>query len=214
MTRMATVADTVTHGSRGNNGSRGLFGGGNQGHSEEVFPQRVYITGMLIALGGIVMFFTALISAWVVRRGFPNTDWRPIALPGIVWLNTLILIASSATLALAERCLITRRDSDHRHWWHVTAILGALFLTGQVLAWRQMFTVGLFLATSPSSSFFYVFTGAHGLHILGGVAALLFLGFNDPRRLTREATTRVVGLYWHFLAALWVLLFALLLTEG
>src|SRR5215472_1374476 len=156
MTRMATVADTVTHGSRGNNGSRGLFGGGNQGHSEEVFPQRVYITGMLIALGGIVMFFTALISAWVVRRGFPNTDWRPIALPGIVWLNTLILIASSATLALAERCLITRRDSDHRHWWHVTAILGALFLTGQVLAWRQMFTVGLFLATSPSSSFFYV----------------------------------------------------------
>jgi cytochrome c oxidase subunit 3 len=169
---------------------------------------------MLIALAAILMFFMALISAWTVRRGFPNTDWQPILLPRILWLNTLILLVSSATLAFSRHCLVVGRDSDHRHWWRITTILGMLFLAGQLLAWRQMFAAGLFLATSPNSSFFYVFTTAHGLHILGGIAALPFVAFHTSRRLARETATRVVAMYWHFLCALWVVVFALLVLQG
>jgi cytochrome c oxidase subunit III len=207
----SAVAESITHG-RGN-GVGGFFSDDNNGNYQGGLPQRVYITGMLIALGGILMFFTALVSAWVVRRGFPNTDWQPIALPRILWLNTLILLASSAVLAFSRRCRIARRDSECRHCWAVTTILGMLFLAGQLLAWRQMFAAGLFLATNPGSSFFYVFTGAHGLHILGGIAALLWVGLRPSRRLTRNTATRVVALYWHFLGVIWVLIFALLVME-
>lgn len=197
----------------GNNGSRGFFGGegGNYGSAA---PQRVYMTGMLIAIGAILMFFMALVSAWVVRRDFPNTDWQPIVLPRVLWLNTLGLVVSSVTLAFSRRCLTIGRDFDYRHWWNVTTVLGVTFLAGQLIAWRQLFAAGLFLSTNPASSFFYVFTAAHGLHILGGIAALVLIAFRKPRHLTRDTATRAVAFYWHFLAALWVVIFALFLWQG
>jgi len=210
----AETATLVEHRAGGNGGAGDFFGHGDDGKNGAQFPQRVYLTGMLIALGAILMFFMALLSAWSVRRAFPNTDWHKIPLPRILWLNTLILLASSATLAFSRRRLIAGLDSDHRHWWQVTTILGMLFLAGQLLAWRQMWGAGFFLATNPSSSFFYVFTAAHGLHVLGGLAALLFVASHTPRRVTRETATRVVTLYWHFLAAMWFLIFLLFLVEG
>jgi len=206
-----TIAPPVKQG--GDRGASGFFGG-PEGRNRREAPQRVYITGMFIALGAILMFFAALVSAWVVRRGLGNTDWQPIVLPRVVWLNTLILVASSLTIAHSRHCLVVNRDPEHRHWWGVTAILGMLFLTGQLLAWRQLLAAGLFLASSPSSSFFYVLTAAHGLHILGGVAALLLLTLHAPCRVTRDTATRVIALYWHFLGALWVSIFALLWWEG
>ena len=195
-------------------GNGGPFGNGGKGSGNPGIPQRTYVTGMVLALGGVLMFFMALFSAWVVRRGFPNSDWQPIELPRILWLNTLVLVASSLTLARSRRWLVAGRESDYRHWWGVTTILGAFFLAGQMLAWRQLFAAGLFLATNPSSSFFYVFTAAHGLHVCGGIAALIAVMLRPPRRLTRETATKVVGLYWHFLSALWLLIFALFLWEG
>jgi len=208
----STVAEPAVGGNGDGQGPSDVLGG--DGGNDAEARQQVYVTGMLIALGGILMFFAALISAWVVRRGFPNTDWQPIRFPRILWLNTLILATSSITLVFSRHCLAARRESEFRHWWHVTTILGTLFLAGQLLAWRQMFVAGLFLVTNPNSSFFYVFTAAHGLHILGGLAALVFAVFCTPKRLTRETATRVVALYWHFLAAIWVLIFAMLALEG
>jgi len=195
----------------GNSGTGGYSGNDGRGGPESGAPERVYITGMLIALGGIVMFFSAFVSAWVVRRGLPNMDWQPIALPHILWLNTLVLAASSLTLAYSRRCLTRGDEAGRRYWWGITTILGVVFLAGQLLAWRQMFAAGLFLATSPGSSFFYVFTAAHALHVLGGILALVTLAMRPPHRLTQATATRVVALYWHFLGALWLLLFAMLL---
>jgi cytochrome c oxidase subunit III len=203
------IAQSIEGRAGGNNGAGGRFGGGAGGPHDRV-PERVYITGMLIALGGILMFFMAFLSAWVVRRGFPNTDWQPVTLPHILWLNTLILAVSGVTVTYSRRCLMAGREADHRHWWGITIMLGTAFLAGQFLAWRQMFAAGLFLATSPSTSFFYVLTAAHALHVLGGVAGLLAVAFRPPRRLTQETATCVVALYWHFLGALWLLIFAVL----
>jgi len=176
-------------------------------------PQHAYLTGLVLALAGILMFFLALISAFVVRKGLGG-DWAATAVPHILWLNTAVLIASSLTLERARRGLPAGDLSGFRLWWGLTTVLGVAFLAGQIVAWRQLAEAGIFLASNPSSSFFYVLTGAHGLHLLGGVLALAVVGLRgEPpaARLTRATAARVAGVYWHFMGLLWVCLFLLLL---
>jgi cytochrome c oxidase subunit 3 len=120
-------------------------------------------------------------------------------------------VASSFTIARSRRLFRADDQPGFRHWWGVTTILGIFFLVGQVLAWRQMVHAGVFLATNPSSSFFYVFTAAHGLHLLGGILALLLVLVRPTHRLTRGTATEVVAMYWHFMDGLWVFLFLLLI---
>jgi cytochrome c oxidase subunit III len=192
-------------------GGHGGDGDGNASGGSGSVPQRTYITGMTVALGGILMFFMALTSAYIVRRDIPNSNWHALAVPRILWLNTALLIASSFTLARARRLFKANDQEGFRHWWAFTTILGIFFLTGQVIAWRQLASAGLYLATNPSSSFFYVFTGAHGLHLLGGVFALTYVLLRPTHRLTKSTATEVVSLYWHFMDGLWVFLFLLFL---
>lgn len=172
--------------------------------------QRAYVTGMTVALGGILMFFMALVSAYIVRKG-AGTDWRAFEIPRILWVNTAILVISSFTLSRSRRDFLRDDVSNFRHWWYVTTALGILFLIGQLIAWRQLARTGVFLDSNPSSSFFYVFTAAHGLHILGGLGALLGVAFHTGRRLTLATSTNVVAMYWHFMDGLWVFLFLLLI---
>jgi len=193
-------------------GSDGSGGGGGQGSGGRgAVPQRTYITGMTVGLGGILMFFMALVSAYIVRRDIPNSGWHPLVVPRILWLNTAVLIASSFTLVHARKLFKARDQEGFRHWWAFTTILGIFFLLGQIIAWRQLAAAGLFLATNPSSSFFYVFTAAHGLHLLGGVCALAYILFRPTHRLTTGTATEVASMYWHFMDGLWVFLFLLFL---
>ena len=164
---------------------------------------------MTVALGGIVMFFMALTSSYIVRKG-AGIDWQRFIVPRILWFNTAILLISSVTLSRSRRdCCATTREG-FRHWWYVTTALGLLFLVGQLIAWRQLAAAGVFLATNPSSSFFYVLTAAHGLHILGGLGALLSVAFHKGRRITQATSPNIVAMYWHFMDGLWVFLFVLL----
>jgi cytochrome c oxidase subunit 3 len=198
----------------GSSGGDGGYGGGegNESSGAARVPQRTYVTGMTIGLGGILMFFMALVSAYIVRKGMPNSGWVPLPVfPRILWLNTLILVASSFTITRSRKLFRADDQPGFRHWWGVTTILGAFFLVGQVIAWRQMAHAGVFLATNPSSSFFYVFTAAHGLHLLGGILALLSVLVRPTHRLTRGTATEVVAMYWHFMDGLWVFLFLLLI---
>jgi cytochrome c oxidase subunit III len=196
-----------------NGGGGGGDGAGSFGGSGRV-PQRTYITGMTVALGGILMFFMALVSAYIVRKGMPNSGWVPLpALPRILWLNTAILIASSFTLAHSRKLFRGNDESGFRHWWGVTTILGVFFLVGQVIAWGQLVKAGIYLNGNASSSFYYVFTAAHGLHLAGGIIGLLCVLFRPTHRLTRGTATEVVSMYWHFMDGLWVFLL-LLLTLG
>ena len=205
----------LIHSGRGPGGGGFSGDGGEGGDSGEPsgamgVPQRAYVTGMFIALAGILMFFMAFVSAYIVRKGMPNNAWIPLQVPRILWLNTLILLASSFTLARAHNRFAAKDEEGFRHWWATTTVLGILFVAGQILAWRQLVAQGIFLATNPSSSFFYVFTGAHGLHLLGGILALLYVQFCATRKVSKGTAIEVVSMYWHFMDGLWVFLFLLL----
>lgn len=211
----ATVTDELeilgAHG--GAKPPAGSGGGGDDapgGGGASVFPQRIYVTGITIAMGAILMFFMALVSAFIVRKGL-GSDWIPFTLPRVLWLDTAILLASSGTLIQARRLFKRGDRQGFRHWWAVTTVLGLLFLAGQLIAWRQMVESGFYLASNASNSFFYVLTAAHGLHLLGGIAALLFVGWGRLRKMTLATGTEIVSYYWHFLDGLWVFLFLLLL---
>jgi cytochrome c oxidase subunit III len=187
-------------------------GGGDDGKRPrpgKPSPKRYY-TGMALGIVSILMFFMALASAFLVRRG--SGDWVPVQIPTLMWINTIVLVASSATLELARHRLTKGQLSVYRSLWLVTTLLGVLFLTGQVVAWRILVGEGVYLASNPASSFFYIFTGAHALHLLGGVAALLYVAKRnfEQAQVTRGVATEVTSFYWHFMDALWLFLLALL----
>jgi cytochrome c oxidase subunit III len=169
-------------------------------------------TAIWVGIAAISMTFAALTSALVVRQG-AGMDWQHLALPNILFLNTLILVASSVTLEMFRRRFavgdgsIANADDP---WLYATFALGALFLAGQYLAWRQLQAEGLFLASNPSSSFFYVLTAAHALHLLGGLGALVYVMRKLQTGILRPITLAVASKYWHFMGVLWIYLLALL----
>ena len=172
-------------------------------------PEHRYYTGMLVLLAGVTMLFAAFTSAYIVRKGISD-DWRPTALPTLVWVNTLVLLVSSLTLERARR-LYGQTDALAR-WWLATTGLGVIFLLGQLVVWQQMVGAGIYLRTNPSSAFIYILTGAHGVHLLGGVAGLAYLS----RRLLQDrpptrTVLNVTAIYWHFLDGLWVYLLLFIL---
>ncbi|MBI4462349.1 MAG: heme-copper oxidase subunit III [Acidobacteria bacterium] len=200
----------------GGDDGAGLMGGawgpdGGNGDAAAT-PQGLYLTGIWIALASILMFFAALTSAFVVRLGIGN-DWVGFELPRLLWGNTAVLLASSATIERARRVLGREWMRAFRYWWAITTGLGLLFLAGQFVVWHQLADAGVYLATNPSSSFFYLLTGSHGLHLLGGVMALAYVGWRERRpeawRTQKEVVT-AASIYWHFLGGLWIFLFVLL----
>lgn len=176
-------------------------------------PQRTYTTGMTVALTGILTFFIALVSAYIVRQGSPAEDWRSLSIPSVLWLSTAILAATTFTLARSRKHFLAADESGFRHWWTVTAILGLFFLAGQMIAWRQLSAAGIHLSTNPSSSFFYLLTAAHGLYLLGGIVALVSLGFGPTPCMARATAVRVMSIYWNSMVFIWACLFLLLVLR-
>lgn len=187
----------------GGGGGRGPFPGGS--------PARKYSTAIILAMVSILMFFMAIVAAFIVLRATSNM-WVRFRVPAILWANTAALLASSLTMELAKKRL---EDNDNRGfqrlWWATTA-LGFLFLGGQVIAWRMLAGEGVYASSTLASGFFYVFTAAHGAHLLGGLCALVYVVIRrfDPARVPRAVVADVVSYYWHFMDGLWVFLFALL----
>lgn len=214
--------------------ARGGDGGGARGDGAPDFRERLnrYRLGMAIGLIGVIMVFVSLTSAYIVRQGttapdpdtgVPHADWLPITLPlATLGLNTLLLLASSVTLELARRSLKRQyavaeavgdeQAHERAPWLAVSLLLGAGFLAGQLMVWGQLRARGIFLPTNPSSSFFYLLTAIHGLHLVGGMLALSYaqatawLHRSVARRLL---VVDVAGIYWHFMALLWLYIFGL-----
>lgn len=184
--------------------------GGGSGSRRPV-PRRAYFTALQLGLAAIVMFFMALASSYIVRRGL-GVDWQRTPIPPVLWFNTAILLASSATIVVARRKLESGEREAFRSWWWVTTGLGLLFLTGQIVAWRELAAAGMLLATNPSSSFFYLLTAAHGAHLGGGILALFYVAFRPWKRsrISQETAAELASIYWHFMDGLWIFLFALL----
>lgn len=192
-----------------------------QGVASAVPRARTAQTGIWVTIGAITMCFAALTSALVVRQG-AATDWKGFALPHILFASTFFLLLSSGTLEFCRRRFQASLKLDDqaaqdalaaaKKWLLVTLALGLLFVAGQILAVRSLVDQGIFLSTNPSSSFFYVFTVLHGLHVFGGFLGLLYA----LRRLKTEftetgiATLAAAATYWHFLTVLWLYLLAVL----
>ena len=202
----------------GSFGPGGFGGPGGEGGWESDFgyvPARAYRTGIWIGLSAIVMLFAAFTSALVVRKGISN-DWIHTELPGILWLNTAVLLASSVTLEISRRSLAAGFVSRFARWLYATAALGVMFVAGQWVAWRELASRGVYLATNPSSSFFYLLTGAHAIHLLGGIAALFYVVARAGRialESRKRAAVDVTTIYWHFMDALWVYILLLFVTR-
>jgi cytochrome c oxidase subunit 3 len=182
-------------------------------------------TGVWVAVAAISMFFAAFTSSMIVRQGV-TPDWLHFQLPRVMYVSTLVLLASSATLELARRRFAAASDPDGSgttrdralvtkgmYWMYVTGALGFLFVLGQLLAWRNLRAQGLYLATNPSSSFFYVFTGTHAIHLLGGIGGVLYVlrRLQKTGGIARKSGFGAFSIYWHFMDILWVYLLLLLI---
>ena len=180
-------------------------------------------TGVWIAVAAISMFFAAFTSSMIVRQGV-TPDWLHFQLPRVMYLSTLVLLVSSYTLELARRRFAAASISANAseavkllvsrgmYWLYVTGALGLLFVLGQLLAWRNLRAQGLYLATNPSSSFFYVFTATHGIHLLGGICGVFYVlaRLRKTGGVARQSGFGAFSIYWHFMDILWVYLLLLL----
>jgi cytochrome c oxidase subunit 3 len=166
--------------------------------------------GLWAFLGTVSMLFIGFTSAYILRRA--SADWQPLVGPRILWFNSAALFLSSATLETARRRLRSWDLPETRAWLAATGLLGALFVAGQVAAWRALAAQGIFLASNPHSSFFYLLTGVHVTHLVGGLAWYAVVQLR-MRRLALVPGQDGLGLfatYWHFLGALWAYLLFLL----
>lgn len=170
------------------------------------------LSGIWVTIAAITMAFAAFTSSLIIRQG-SGDDWRHLAVPGVLYLNTVILLLSTLTLEIARRKGSASLAST-RSWLYLTLALGITFLSGQALAWHQLRAQGLYLATSPNSSFFYVLTVLHALHILGGLLGFVYaIRRTASATLWRVATLDAAAVYWHFLAGLWIYLLLVLRTR-
>jgi cytochrome c oxidase subunit III len=215
-------------------GGDGRGGSGSPDYSGRLRRARL---GLAVGLTPILMLFVSFTSAYIMRRGLPmldaetNTqtrDWVSVGLPWMLLLvNSVVLIVSSITMELARRGVtrevalapvksipgVSLGEEKSFPWLGLTVALGLAFLFGQWMAWRELAFRGFFLSTSPSSSFVYLLTGMHAIHLAGGVLALLYAGTITLLRKPVEVRRIVIDItawYWHFMALLWIYIFALL----
>ncbi|MBI3895789.1 MAG: cytochrome c oxidase subunit 3 [Acidobacteria bacterium] len=189
----------------------GDFGGYGSGPPPGT-SRRIYRTGMWLGLLAISMVFLAFTSAYIVRSGLSD-DWLPIELPRLLWGNALLLFLSSLTIERTRKALNGGRRAECNHWLAVTTALGVAFLVGQLLVWRQLASHGVYVTTNPSSSFFYLLTATHGLHLLGGVMALLYIvwqAWHYQLGPAKRTLVEVTAIYWHFMDGLWIYILLLL----
>ena len=176
--------------------------------SSSVSNSQLAVFAILATMG---MLFAGFASAYLVRR--EGLDWVQQQLPSVLVWNTVILLASSATIEISRSALRQSRSGKAVLWAAVTTILGLAFLGGQFAAWRQLEAEGVYLPSNPYSSFFYMLTAAHGLHLLGGIVALVYLLSRIVRSTSKQTVADIFGscaTYWHFVGGVWVLLYLLL----
>jgi cytochrome c oxidase subunit 3 len=186
-------------------------------HKRERDLNDLYRIAVIATLAFVTVTFSALALVFVLRSRVPM-NWRHIILPPILWFDTVVLIGSSITYEIGHRRLVENNQRAFYRWIAVTTALGALFLLGQVAAWWQILASGQLVENNPHSTFFFLFSGMHGIHIIVGLAGLgaLLYRTREPASGPRwQMNTRVlanaVALFWHYLDGLWVVLFALLL---
>lgn len=204
---------------------------GSRGPWERLHQSRV---NLVFILGGIAFLFIALVATFLVTKGSSNINvyreyvnqWRAITLPRILILNTIVLLVSSVAAEIARRSMFREIDAMEEWiglgkptskramlWLGITLALGIMFLAGQTVAWSQLAALPAYIRSLTSAKLFYIFTGAHAVHLTGGliaiIAALVKLR-TSPQFATRRIWVDISVWYWHAMGVLWLALYALL----
>jgi len=179
--------------------------------SVSVAPPPAAKVGLGVFLAVVGCLFSLLVAAYFMRMAAP--DWQAPPLPKILWLNTAVLGASS--VALQAALYAARRGETERLRVLLLAggVSASLFLAGQLWAWREMVALGFYVASNPADAFFYLLTGAHALHLAGGLVALARTSgkaWEGVESARLAESVELCALYWHFLLFVWLLLLALL----
>ncbi len=218
-----------TNGGRRNRGGGGGGGGGNNGGGDnnnnnqdylgdtERYSSDKFRVGMWFLLLVVLMTFGGLIGAYVVLATNQALEWKPFDLPAQVWISTGLIFASSLTYSISQKYLKSEKQIEAKNWLLATTVLGAMFISSQILAWLELVGQGVYMASNPYAGFFYILTAVHALHVLGGICVLGYIllrmwqkTHSDDELTKRKSIARAVGWYWHFMDALWIVLFLLL----
>jgi cytochrome c oxidase subunit 3 len=186
--------------------------------------------GLWAFLGVVTSVFLVFIGAYFMRMDMSHggvaaemmRGWVPVDEPGILWLNTIFLILASISIQLAQGFSSSGQGRmKMRRYFNAAGFLTMLFLTGQVLAWRELYATGEYGVSSPAFSFFVLLTAVHGLHLVGGLfvwsraAARIRRGLEQAELHEVAALRQSIQLcatYWHYLLLIWLVLFAILLS--
>ncbi len=169
--------------------------------------------GLRVFLFPISALFALFFIAYLMRMSF--ADWTPMHEPGMLWVNTGILILSSLALQWARVNARRANMGGTKAGLLVGGVFAFAFLAGQLLAWRQLVALGYFAETNPANAFFYLFTALHGVHLLGGLVAWGRTVLKIGRGVEIEQLSLSVELcsvYWHYLLVVWAIMFGLLLA--
>jgi cytochrome c oxidase subunit 3 len=206
-------------GGNGGPGRRGDEGdnGPEKGERRNLFvPGKARVLTWFLLLV-VLMTFGGLCAAYIMTATNAAIEWRPFDLPIQVWISTVIIIVSSFVYHRGKVAIDKWDDVAAKRWFAATTVLGAAFISSQLLAWVELNREGLYFSGNPYAGFFYILTGVHAAHVLGGVIALgsVVLGtwngiHSEQRWLRVRSLGEVVGWYWHFMAGVWIVLFILL----
>ena len=165
-----------------------------------------------VGIGSILMMFAGLTSAYIVKRNQAN--WVTFDLPLLFWYSTATIVISSGTIYLSQKAFRQREMATYRRLMGTTILLGALFIVLQVLGFQQLWAKGVTMQSNVSYSFLYVIVGLHGIHVIGGMIALLMIfakGFSKKTRSYDPVPVEMINTYWHFVDLLWIYLLVFLL---
>jgi cytochrome c oxidase subunit III len=192
-------------------GGNGWHGGD---HSKPKFSPSSYRITMWVILAAVLMMFAALSGVYVLSS---EEQRGPVAMPRMFFISTLLILVSSGTYKKAKRSLQQDRLRAHKRWLLATLALGLAFVGSQLIGWRELADAGVYFAGHPRSTFFYLATALHGMHLLGGIGLVLYILLRSlrpvwPLQVEKNLTwTGIVGLYWHTMDGIWLWLFGLLL---
>ncbi|MBI3500919.1 MAG: heme-copper oxidase subunit III [Bacteroidetes bacterium] len=181
---------------------------------KESIRQRSYKPMMWLAIISMCMIFGGLTSAYMVRRGDPG--WLTFELPKIFYVSTVVIIASSFTMIFAYQSAKKDNFSGVKLGMLLTLFLGFTFIVCQFLAWKALVAQGIFIGgqgSNPAGSFLYVISGAHLVHLTGGIGMLIFVCIKSFREIYHSKNLlglQLASIFWHFLDLLWVYLFLFL----
>lgn len=190
-----------------------LEAGPTEGDERRRDPEVAFKLGLWVFMAVVTSLFALFATAYGMRM--QSGDWRPLAEPGILWFNTLCLMLASVAMQAAVRGVHRDAPGLFRTGLLGGGLLALLFLAGQWYAWLQLQASGHGMRANPADAFFYLLTGLHGLHLLGGLwvwarASTQLLGGAPAEDI--RLRVELCAHYWHYLLLLWLLLFALLLS--